>query len=103
VTPPNLRPRKPLRLFAVVLISFAAGYIFAVVAAKSSAPVQTLYELPHDFRVSEPAFLPSALPGPTMAAGNRLELLENGDAVFPAMLAAISSARKTVSFEAYIF
>jgi len=36
-------------------------------------------------------------------AGNRLELLENGDAVFPAMLAAISSARKTVSFEAYIF
>jgi cardiolipin synthase len=38
-----------------------------------------------------------------MTAGNRLELLENGDAVFPAMLAAISSARKTVNFEAYIF
>ena len=38
-----------------------------------------------------------------MTSGNRLELLENGDAIFPAMLAAISSARKTVNFEAYIF
>ncbi|HEX2798662.1 MAG TPA: phospholipase D-like domain-containing protein, partial [Thermoanaerobaculia bacterium] len=38
-----------------------------------------------------------------MTTGNRLELLENGDAFFPAMLAAISSARKTVNFEAYIF
>ena len=87
----------------VVLASFMAGYLFAIAAAKSGAPKQTVYELPHGFTVREPAFLPSALPGPTMTAGNRLELLENGDAVFPAMLAAISAARKTVNFEAYIF
>ena len=53
--------------------------------------------------MNEATFLPSALPGATMTSGNRLELLENGDAIFPAMLAAISSARKTVNFEAYIF
>jgi cardiolipin synthase len=87
----------------IVLASVAAGYVFAITVAKSSAPKQTVYELPHGFTVSEPTFLPSALPGPTMTSGNRLELLENGDAVFPAMLAAISSARKTVNFEAYIF
>jgi cardiolipin synthase len=38
-----------------------------------------------------------------MTSGNRLELLENGNAIFPAMLAAIASARRTVNFEAYIF
>ena len=87
----------------LVLIAGAAGYAFAITAAKWSAPKQTVYELPHGFTVSEPTFLPSALPGPTMTAGNRLDLLENGDAIFPAMLAAISSAQKTVNFEAYIF
>ena len=87
----------------LVAVSAAAGYAAAITVAKSSAPKQTVYELPHGFTVSQPAFLPSALPGPTMTAGNRLELLENGDAIFPAMLAAISSARRTVNFEAYIF
>ena len=84
-------------------MSVAAGYVFAITIAKSSAPKRTAYELPHGFTVSDPTFLPSALPGPTMTPGNRLDLLENGDGIFPAMLAAISSARKTVNFEAYIF
>ena len=97
------RRRTPLYLLLLVLVSVAAGYAFAITVAKSSAPKRTVYELPHGFTVSDPTFLPSALPGPTMTSGNRLELLENGDAIFPAMLAAISSARKTVNFEAYIF
>jgi cardiolipin synthase len=92
-----------MSLFMLVLTSAAAGYAIAITAAKSSAPKQTVYELPHGFTVSEAAFLPSALPGPTMTSGNRLELLENGDTLFPSMLAAISSAKRTVNFEAYIF
>lgn len=97
------RRLKPARLFAIVLLSVAAGYALAISVAKTSAPKRTVYELPHGFVVGDPTFLPSALPGPTMTPGNRVELLENGDAIFPAMLAAISSARKTVNFEAYIF
>jgi cardiolipin synthase len=98
-------PRRPkrLRVIAIVLLAFAAGYAFAITIAKTGAPKKTVYELPHDFTVNAPTFLPSALPGAAMTSGNRLELLENGDAIFPAMLAAISSARKTVNFEAYIF
>jgi cardiolipin synthase A/B len=87
----------------LILVSGAAGYAFAITVAKSSAPKRTVYELPHGFTVRDPTFLLSALPGPTMTSGNRLEILENGDAIFPAMLAAISSARRTVNFEAYIF
>jgi cardiolipin synthase len=97
------RRRRPARLLAIILLSVAAGYAFAITIAKASAPKQTVYDLPHGFTVSDPTFLPSALPGPTMTSGNRLELLENGVSIFPAMLAAISSARKTVNFEAYIF
>src|ERR1019366_1736709 len=98
-------PRRPKRspVFAIILVSVAAGYALAITVAKAGAPKQTVYELPHDFTLNAPTFLPSALPGAAMTSGNRLELLENGDAIFPAMLAAISSARKTVNFESYIF
>ena len=98
-------PRRPKRrhVLAIILVSVAAGYAFAITIAKAGAPKQTVYDLPHDFTLNAPTFLPSALPGAAMTSGNRLELLENGDAIFPAMLAAISSARKTVNFEAYIF
>ena len=95
------RPRR-LRIFTIVLASFVAGYAFAVTVAKAGAPKQTVYELPHDFTLNAPTFLPSALPGAVLTSGNRVELLENGDAIFPAMLEAIAAARKTVDFEAYI-
>jgi cardiolipin synthase A/B len=98
-------PRRPKRrhAFAIILVSAAVGYAFAITIAKAGAPKQTVYELPHDFTLNESTFLPSALPGAVMTSGNRLELLENGDAIFPVMLAAISSARKSVNFGAYIF
>jgi cardiolipin synthase len=35
--------------------------------------------------------------------GGEVEVLQNGDAFFPAMLAAIRSARETINFEVYIF
>jgi cardiolipin synthase len=98
-------PRRGKRrnVLAVIALSVAAGYALAVTVAKAGAPKQTVYELPHDFTVTAPTFLPSALPGAVMSSGNGLALLENGDAIFPSMLAAIASARKSVNFEAYIF
>ncbi len=98
-----MRKRRPRHHFVIFLVLVAAGYALAVSIAKSSAPKETVYDLPHDFKVTSPTFLPSALPGPAMTSGNRIEILENGDAIFPAMLAAIASARRTVNFEAYIF
>jgi cardiolipin synthase len=38
-----------------------------------------------------------------LLAGNRIEPLVNGDAAYPAMLEAIRQARRTISFETYIF
>ncbi len=90
-------------LIPIAILSALAGYGLAITIAKSSAPRRTVYELPHDFRVTDATFLPSALPGPPMTAGNAIAILENGEGIFPSMLAAIASAQKTVNFEAYIF
>jgi cardiolipin synthase len=63
------------------------------------------YKLDHTFSVSSPEFFGSALAltNPVPQPGNKIELLQNGDQFFPAMLEAIRSAKKTVNFAAYIF
>ncbi len=62
------------------------------------------YHLEHTYGVSDPEFFGSALAlsDPVPLAGNKVELLQNGDESFPAMLAAIRGAKKTLNFEAYI-
>ena len=45
----------------------------------------------------------SSLLGPPMVGGNRVRTLLNGDGSFPAMLAAIRSARHSIDFESYIY
>lgn len=66
---------------------------------------QIRYELTHRFAVSDPQFLRSMdhLLGPGVLSGNRIKALQNGDEIFPAMLAAIASARQTITFETYIY
>ena len=66
---------------------------------------QTLpYHLEHTFAVRDPEFFGSALAlcDPVPIAGNKIELLSNGDEYFPAMLQAIRSAQHAVNFAAYI-
>jgi cardiolipin synthase A/B len=62
------------------------------------------YHLQHGFSVSDPEFVSSALAlaNPVLIGGNKIELLNNGDEYFPAMLAAMRAARHTINFEAYI-
>ena len=41
--------------------------------------------------------------GPPMLDGNRVEVLLNGDEIFPSMLQAIRSAQRSITFETYIY
>ena len=41
--------------------------------------------------------------GEAPSSGNHAELLQNGDQIFPAMIAAIRNARETVHFSSYVF
>lgn len=44
-----------------------------------------------------------SLLGPPLVAGNSVVDLQNGDAIFPAMLEAIASAQRSICFETYIY
>ncbi|MES2569896.1 MAG: phospholipase D-like domain-containing protein [Verrucomicrobiota bacterium] len=59
----------------------------------------------HSFKVSDPAFFASAhaLGSPVPIRGNRIQLLHNGDQIFPALLDAIHSAKKSINFETFLF
>ena len=63
------------------------------------------YHFEHTFSVRSPEFIGSALAlsNPLLVPGNKIELLQNGDEYFSAMLQAIREARKTINFEAFIF
>jgi cardiolipin synthase len=63
------------------------------------------YHFDHTLAVRDPEFVGSALAlaDPVLVPGNKIQLLQNGDEYFPAMLQAIRAARQTINFEAYIF
>jgi cardiolipin synthase len=102
------RPRKP-RVYRIAVETYliALGVAFALAVAISllnrSTPVR--YVLPHSFGVRDATFLPSAqaIGGPAFVGGNSVSILENGVEIFPAMLASILAAEKSVHMEAYIF
>jgi cardiolipin synthase len=57
------------------------------------------------YGVEDPQFARSMgnLLGPPVLGDNRVEELRNGEQIFPAMLAAINAAERTINFETYIY
>lgn len=90
---------------AICLLSIVAT-IAVVLAVLNLMPQEVL--LNRDFHGVSPVasaqfhYEVSNIPGPTVLDGNRVVALQNGDRIFPAMLAAIRGARKSVDFETYV-
>lgn len=63
------------------------------------------YRVEHEYGVHDPQFVQTmgVLLGPPLIPGNRIQPLQNGDEIFPAMLAAIRGAESTICFETYIY
>jgi cardiolipin synthase len=72
-----------------------------------AAPVETppRFGLDHEMAVDSEEFLTSmaGATGSTFEPGNRLDILNNGDEFFPAMLRDIASAQVSITIEAYIY
>ena len=68
------------------------------------AHVQPHYDLP-DVAISNPSFRATVVgfTGGSVVGGNRVQILLNGEEVFPSKLAAIRSARKTITYAEYVF
>jgi cardiolipin synthase A/B len=57
------------------------------------------------FSIDSPHFARelSVLLGPPVLDGNRVQVLSNGDEIFPSMLAAIRAAQRSITFESFIY
>ena len=66
--------------------------------------VQPHLEVP-DLRISEPSFRATVVgyAGGVVVGGNRIDVLLNGDEIFPAKLDLIRAARKTITYAQYVF
>ena len=87
---------------ATVLVTIAAVVVasnFIGGEKKIERRIERLYKL------EDPRFAHElgALLGPAFIGGNRVQDLQNGDRIFPAMLGAIRSAKTTINFETYIY
>ena len=73
-----------------------------LIAPKEESPK---YGLDHAFAIADEEFLPTmaGATGKMFEAGNRIELLNNGDRFYPAMLDAIAGAAVSINIEAYIY
>ena len=66
--------------------------------------VQPHLKIP-DLRISEPALRATLVgyTGGAVVTGNRVEVLLNGEEIFPAKLEVIRAARKTITYAQYVF
>ena len=97
---------KTSKQVLIILVTIAVT-IFTVLVVlnlglgekKIEQRIETLYT------VEDPQFLRTmgVMLGPPVIPGNAGLTLLNGDQIFPAMLKAIKEARKTISFETYIY
>lgn len=90
-----------------LMLSSAVGILFAllVVVNFTLGENKVQRKIPHLYTTYDPQFLRvmGVMMGPTIVQGNRVEALVNGDQIFPAMLEAIRSAQRTITFETYIY
>jgi cardiolipin synthase len=95
-----------LRSFWIIL-SVLAGTVAVVLLAVniSSGEKKITERIVHEYGVADAQFQRSmsVLLGPPLIDGNRVDTLINGKQIFPAMLAAIRAAKKSITFETYIY
>ncbi|MGM9488185.1 cardiolipin synthase [Ideonella sp. YS5] len=84
------------------LLTLCAVFVVLNLATGEKKVEQRLERL---YATDEPQFLRAMgnLLGPPILQGNKTEVLVNGDMIFAAMLGAIKQARRSVTFETYIY
>ncbi|MGF6275132.1 cardiolipin synthase [Massilia sp. UYP11] len=93
-------------MFWTVLITIAATLVLGVLALNfMPSEKQIERQLTRQYDTHDPQFRRSmgVLLGPPILEGNKVDALVNGDEIFPAMLAAIRQAEKTITLETYIY
>lgn len=83
------------------------GAVLLVVALALSGctPPGLAYKMQADVAVEDPQFVRvmGRLLGPGLLEGNSVTTLENGDEIFPAMLHGIRAARRSITFQTFVY
>jgi len=81
----------------------AAAYVFEALQYKRTSAIG--FELQGAPSVDDPAFcrLLESLAGAPVREGNKIDVLRNGDEIFPAMIEAIQSAQRTIDFATFVY
>jgi cardiolipin synthase len=90
------------RMLWTIAITALATLLVVVLSLNFAVPEKKLErKIEHRYAISDPQFRREmgVMLGPAIVPGNHVTDLENGDEIFPAMLAAIRGARKTITFE----
>lgn len=94
------------RVVWAVLIAIVLTALTSLIALNLAGPEKQLVRpLPHLYPIESAQFRREmgTLLGPSVIGGNRVTALQNGDEIFPAMLQAIRSARRSIALETYIY
>jgi cardiolipin synthase len=86
------------------LRAITSALVLGVVAAPGCMRVQPHVALP-SMLLGEPSFFPTleAYAGAPIVSGNSVELLLNGEQIFPSVMDGIRSARHTITYAQYYF
>lgn len=87
-------------------VTSLASIVLTVLAMNFRTPEKRVArQVAHHQGISHPQFEREmgTLMGPAILGGNRVTALQNGSAIFPAMLDAISGAQRSICFETYIY
>jgi len=95
-----------LNHWVLILATVAATAAGALLALNLITPERRLQRrVARLYATDSPQFLRSmsVLLGPAILPGNRMEVLLNGDEIFPAMLDAIGAARQSITLATFIY
>ncbi len=97
----GLQTAAPQRGTALWAIGFVA--VAYVGGCTSERPIY--YQIQSRYTVHDPQFplTMGNLLGPPLLGGNSCKTLQNGDEIFPAMLDAIAGAKRSITFETFIY
>jgi cardiolipin synthase len=105
-TPAPAKTRSRRRMFLYLFLgALFAGIATLLIMNFSSSEKRIEHRIVHRYTVDDPQFRREigTLLGPALVEGNRVQNLENGDEIFPAMLEAIRGAQHSINFETYIY
>ena len=92
-------------MFTIVLTALVTGALVLLTLNFTAGEKKVQKQLPRLYSTASPQFerALASLLGPGMTHGNDVTELLNGDQIFPPMLASIRAAKKSITFETYIY